>query len=244
MVFDLLLIALAITLDPLPLMAFALVVASARGVRTGLAFIAGWLACFVAVIALVLTLTGGQPPEPRSPPSTVNLAAKLVIGVSLIVYGVRRHRRPVHHRTPSGTTTEVPHRHPGRTDPPDPVSAKSRGGPSSFLRDRLDRGAIWPAAGLAVLLQPWGLVAGGAVTVVDADASHPMTWLVLCAFCVLATASLLTAELYVVLHPASAQRRLLGLRTWMGGDAQQAIVFGSVVIGLWLTGKGIYELAG
>ncbi|MGW6731436.1 GAP family protein [Streptomyces sp. NPDC055013] len=63
-VVDLLLIALAITLDPLPLMAFVLVVASGRGVRTGLAFIAGRMACFVAVIALVLTPTGGQPPRP------------------------------------------------------------------------------------------------------------------------------------------------------------------------------------
>lgn len=246
MVLDLLLLALAITLDPLPLMAFVLVVASARGVRTGLAFISGWVACFVAVIALVLTLTGGQPPEPRSPPSTANLAAKLVIGVSLIGYGLRRHRRAVHHRMPSGNTTEAPHHHSDRTDSSEPVSSPSpsRGGPSSFLRDRLDRGAIWPAAGLAVLLQPWGLVAGGAVTVVDADASHPTTWLVLFAYCVLATASLLAAELYVVLHPASAQRRLLGLRTWMGDHAQRAIVFGSVVIGLWLTGKSVYELAG
>ena len=49
MVLDLLLIALGITLDPLPLMAFVLVVASVRGVWKGLAFILGWLACFVGV---------------------------------------------------------------------------------------------------------------------------------------------------------------------------------------------------
>lgn len=61
MVIDLLLIALAITLDPLPIMAFVLVVASDRGVWKGLAFILAWLACLVAVIALVLALTGGQP---------------------------------------------------------------------------------------------------------------------------------------------------------------------------------------
>jgi hypothetical protein len=230
MVVDLLLIALAITLDPLPVMAFVLVVASVRGVRTGLAFISGWTVCFVAVIALVLTLTGGQPPEPRSPPSTVNLAIKVVIGVALIVYGVHRHRRPAHHE-PSRAIASSSH-------------AKSSQGGSSSLNARIERGAIWPAAGLAILLQPWGLVAAGAVTVVDADGSHPATWLVLVAFCVLATASLLAAELYMILKPASARRRLHELRSWMQSHAERAIVFGSIVIGLWLAGKSIYELAG
>lgn len=70
MVLDLLLIALAITVDPLPIMAFVLVVSSARGVWKGLAFILAWLACLVAVIAIVLTVTDGQPrhraPRPAS----------------------------------------------------------------------------------------------------------------------------------------------------------------------------------
>lgn len=225
MVFDLLLIALAITLDPLPLMAFVLVVASVRGVRTGLAFIAGWMACLIAVIALVLTLTGGQPPAPRSSPSMANLVIKVVIGVALVVYGLHRHRRPVHHG-PSDAVTPPPK------------------GKSSFLTSRIDRGALWPAAGLAILLQPWGLVAAGAVTVVEADGSDPTTWLVLVAYCVIATATLLTAELYVVFKPASAQRRLRELRAWMQGHAEQAIVYGSVVVGLLLAGRSAYELAG
>ncbi|MFI9547627.1 hypothetical protein ACIHAR_27490 [Streptomyces sp. NPDC052016] len=35
------------------------------------------------------------------------------------------------------------------------------------------------------------------------------------AFCVLATATLLAAELYMVCARAQAQRRLLDMRTWM-----------------------------
>ena len=226
MVFDLLLIALAITLDPLPLMAFVLVVASVRGVRTGLAFISGWMTCFVAVIALVLAVTGGQPPEPRSPPSTANLAIKAAIGVSLVAYGIHRHRKGGHH---------------GRSHSATPAP---KGRSSTFLTSRIDRGALWPAAGLAILLQPWGLVAAGAVTVVEADGSDPTTWLVLTAYCVVATATLLAAELYVVFKPASAQHRLRELRSWMQGHAEQAIVYGSVVVGLLLAGKSAYELSG
>ena len=225
MVFDLLLIALAITLDPLPLMAFVLVVASVRGARTGLAFISGWLTCLVAVIALVLTVTGGQPPQPKSPPSTASLAIKVAIGVSLVAYGIHRRRRAVHH-DPSGTGT-----------------SPSKGRSSAFLTSRLDRGALWPAAGLAILLQPWGLVAAGAMTVVEADGSDPTTWLVLVAYCIIATATLLAAELYAVFKPASALRRLRELRSWMQGHAEQAIVYGSVVVGLLLAGKSAYALA-
>ena len=243
MVVDLLLIALAITLDPLPLMAFVLVVASVKGVRTGLAFISGWMVCFVAVIALVMTLTGGQPPDPRSPPSTANLVIKVVIGVALIGYGLYRRRRRVHRGPSGGNAAEVPPDHPERADAADATAARPRSKSSSFLTSRMDRGAIWPAAGLAILLQPWGLVAAGAVTVVDADGSDPVTWLVLTAFCVIATASLLTAELYVVLKPESARRRLHELRAWMQGHTEPAIVYGSIVIGLLLAVKSAYELA-
>ncbi|MFF3501696.1 GAP family protein [Streptomyces sp. NPDC003247] len=273
MVFDLLLIALAITLDPLPVMAFVLVVASARGVWKGLAFILGWLACFVAVIALVLSLTGGQPPPPRSPPSTAALVAKLVIGLSLVLYAAYRRRRSARERTPGGVTPAAPQPHspgpdpsgpdpsgpnpsgphspgpnpsgatPSGPDPSGPVASSHRGA-SSSLGGHMDRGSVGAAAGLAVLLQPWGLVAAGALTVVEADTSHLSTWLALFSFCVLATASLLAAELYVVLAPARAGRRLLGMRTWMERHQEQAIVVGSLVIGLWLVGKSLYELTG
>ncbi|MER5916046.1 GAP family protein [Streptomyces sp. NPDC001982] len=60
---------------------------SAQGVWKGLAFILGWLACLVAVLAIVLALTGGHPSAPKSAPSTAVLAAKLLIGVSLVFYG-------------------------------------------------------------------------------------------------------------------------------------------------------------
>lgn len=241
MVLDLLLIALAIMLDPLPLMAFVLVVASARGVWKGLSFILGWLACFVAVLALVLTLTGGRPPELRSSPSTVALVVKLVAGLALVLYGVHRRRRLVRDRQASGAGATVAHHQPAGPEPAASVTPSRSG---SSLGARMDRGSVGAAAGVAVLLQPWGLVAAGAATVVEADTSHLSTWLVLFSFCLISTATLLAAELYVVLAPEAAQRRLLGLRTWMEGHEQQAIVVGCLVIGLYLTGKSIYQLTG
>ncbi|GHI09151.1 hypothetical protein AQI88_12920 [Streptomyces cellostaticus] len=218
MVLDLLLIALAITLDPLPLMAFVLVVASKRGVWKGLVFILSWLACLVVVIALVLTLTGGQPPSPRAPASTAVLAVKLAIGVSFVVYGEYRRRQLVAAR------------------------ARGRGPEPPSLTSEADRSSVWASAGLAVLLQPWGMVAAGATTVVSADLSHSTTWLVLFAFCLLSSATLVAVELYVVLAPTQAKARLLRLRAWMKAHQQQAIVIICLVLGFWLTGKSIYQL--
>ncbi|MEV0411356.1 GAP family protein [Streptomyces sp. NPDC050448] len=230
MVLDLMLIALAITLDPLPLMAFALVVSSSRGVWKGLAFILAWLACFVAVIAAVLALTDGEPLPPRSPPGVVGLAAKLAIGLGLVFYGLHRRRLMRAGEAPAGA--DAPRGPDVQEDPADEVAAG------------LDESSVWASAGLAVLVQPWGMVAAGATTVLEANTSNPATYMALFGFCLLATASLLAAELYLVFAPEVAQARLLRLRGWLKGHAQQAIVVLCLALGLWLTGKSIYQLTG
>ncbi|AYN38290.1 GAP family protein [Streptomyces dangxiongensis] len=240
MVPDLLLIALAIALDPLPVMSFVLVLGSARGVWKGLVFILSWLACLVVVIVLVLAVTGGQPPAPRSPPSTAVLAAKLLIGVLLIVYGGHRHRRAIAAARDRGAGPG-----PGTGGGTDPGVARADGQASSArLTERTDRITAWAAAGLAVLLQPWGLVAAGATTVLEADTSHLSAWFVLFCFCLLATAGLLAVELYVVFSPVRAKVRLLRLRAWLAGHQEQALVTICLVLGCWLMGKSIYQLTG
>ncbi|MFD0151018.1 GAP family protein [Streptomyces sp. NPDC055721] len=236
MILDLFLIGLAIALYPLPVMAFVLVVSAPRGVYKGLAFILAWLACLVAVIAMVLLFTGGQPPAPRSPPSIAGLAATLVIGLSLIVYSEHRRRRS--RRTTSVSTS---------------VSASasetaSRGkrpkGSGRSLTSRMDQATGWSAAGLAVLLQPWGMVSAAAATVVKADLSQVSSFLALFGFCVLATAGLLAMELYMVFAPEKAQLSLVSLRGWLERHKDPAIILICLVLGLWLVGRSLYQLTG
>ncbi|MGI5402326.1 GAP family protein [Streptomyces sp. CA-135486] len=212
MTLDLILIGLAITLEPFPVMAFILVLSAEKGVRKGLAFLLAWLACLVLVIACVLLFTGGTPPKARSAPSTGSLAAKLAIGVGLIGYGVHRRRR-----------ADRPRRDPAGQAKPHEVSP-------------------WTAAGLAVLLQPWGLVAAGAATVMKADLSHAASWLTLMLYCLLATSSLLAMELYATFRPVAARAKLASLRTWMTDHQDQAVVTLSLVMGFWLAGRSIYQL--
>ncbi|MFD3650340.1 GAP family protein [Streptomyces cyaneofuscatus] len=212
MVLDLVVIGTAITLGPLHNSAFILLLFSRRGVRQGLAFLLSWLANLVTVIAVVVLLTGGQPPERHSAPSTAAIVAKLVIGLAMVLYGAYRHRRP-----------PLPH------------------GPPRWT-SRIDNASPVTAAGLAWLLQPWGLVAAGAATVVAADLSTLTDWLALAGYCLLATLSLIVMELYVVWAPRVANAQLNALRSGLGRHQEQLVVMLSVVVGLWLTARSIYQL--
>ncbi|POX57155.1 hypothetical protein C3489_00025 [Streptomyces sp. Ru71] len=220
MVLDLVFIGLAIAVFPLSVTAFVLVLSARGGTWKGLAFIIAWLACFVAVLIAVLLTTGGKPPAPKSPPSTASSAVKLAIGVGLIGYGWYRHRA----RRRAGPRT----------------GAKSS---SSGLMARLDRSSVWTAAGLGPLLQPWGLVAAGAATVIGADMSSTSSYLVLAGYCLLATSGLLAMELYSAFSPDAARVRLGRLRTWLESHQEQALVAVALVAGLFLVGRSIQQLA-
>ena len=90
MVLDLVLIGLAIALDPLPLMAFAVVLPSRRGVIKGAAFLFGWLASLAIVVAVTVLATGGNPPKPNTAPSLASLAVRIAIGTVLVVIAIRQ----------------------------------------------------------------------------------------------------------------------------------------------------------
>lgn len=212
MVIDLLVIGAAITLGPLHNSAFILLLSSRRGVRQGLAFLLSWLANLVVVVACVVLLTGGQPPTRHGTSSTAAIAAKLAIGLCLVVYGARRRRRPPR-----------PH------------------GPPRWTA-RIDNASAATAAGLAWVLQPWAMVAAGAATAVDADLSTLADWLALTGYCLLATLSLIVMEMYTVWAPTAANARLDALRSWLEHHQEQLIVTLALLLGLWLMAHGIYEL--
>jgi Sap, sulfolipid-1-addressing protein len=211
-VLDLLLIGLGITLEPFPLIAFLLILSSEKGTWKGLAYVLGWLACLVVVIAAVVLLTGGKPPAPATAPSTAVLAIKLALGVVLILYAVRQERR-------RGRPRKTP-----------------------AWMARLDRFSAWSAAGLAAFLQPWALVAAGAATVSQAKLSNAGEYLILLLFCVLATSSYLYLELSAAFRPAAAAALIQKLRTWLDTHQDQVIIVISLLLGFWLAGKSLYLL--
>jgi Sap, sulfolipid-1-addressing protein len=211
-VLDLLLIGLGIALEPFPLTAFILVLSADKGTWKGLAFILGWLACLVAVIAAVFLATGNSPPKPQTVPSTAVTAVKLALGLVLILVAVRNWRRM------------------GRPRKPPTWMA------------RLDRLSLWAIAGLAAFLQPWTLVAAGAATIAQAKLATAGSYLALVLFCLLATASFLYLQLYATVAPAAARTRLDRMRTWLDSHQDQVIIAICLLLGFWLAGKSIYLL--
>jgi Sap, sulfolipid-1-addressing protein len=209
-VLDLILIGLAVTLEPIPITVFILLLGAERGAMKGLAFIVGWLASLVAVIAATLLLTGGNAPKPSSAPSTALLAAKLALGVVLILIGLRQRSRAGRPRKPP------------------------------TWMSRLDHLSGWAAVGLGVFLQPWTLVGAGAATVAQLHVSSIESYALLVGFCLLSTASLLAMELFAVFSPEASRRRLDALRTWIDTHRDQAIVVLSLILGFWLLGNNLY----
>ena len=212
MVLDLVIIGLVIALLPLTVVAFILILGARQGLWKGLAFIAGWMACLVAVIAVVVLVTGGKPPAPRTAPTTAALVVKALLGALLIWVGLRQRKR-----------MGRPRKEPG-------------------WMARLDHLSPWAAAGLGVFLQPWSLVAAGAATVVQASLSTAGDWLALVVFCLLATSSFLVMELYAAFAPAAAAVRFDQIHKLINTHQDQAIVVGALAVGAWLLGHSLYAI--
>src|ERR1700760_936168 len=205
MVLDLLLIGLAIALDPLPLTAFIVILPSQRGVRKGAAFVFGWLVSLAIVVAVTVLATGNNPPKSNTAPSLAALAVKIAIGVVLVTIAVRHIRsrgRPKKPKKPPKWQTHV------------------------------DSMSPWFALVLAPTLQPWVLIGAGAATVVEAKLSSWESFLALGLYCVLASSSYLTMEIYAVVRPAQSQALLVRCKTWVDSHIDQAIIIGSLFIGL------------
>ena len=210
---SLILIGLAIALDPLPLTAFMVILPSKRGVRKGAAFVFGWLVSLAIVVTVTVLATGNNPPKPNTVPSLASRAVKIAIGVVLLVIAIRRRRRMGQPKKPK--------------KPPK-------------WQATVDTMTPWFALALAPLLQPWGLIAAGAATVVEAKLSSVASYLALIFFCVLASASYLAIEIYAGFKPDQARALLTRFRSWIDSHTDQAIILGSFILGFWLIANSMY----
>jgi Sap, sulfolipid-1-addressing protein len=213
LVLDLMLIGLAVALDPLPLTAFLVVLPSERGVRKGAAFMFGWLVSLAIVVTITVLATGNNPPKPATAPSLAALAVKIVLGLVLVRIAARHIR--------------------ARSKPKPPRKPPK-------WQAHVDSMSPWFALALAPTLQPWVLIGMGAATVVEAKLSSWQSFLALFLYCVLASSSYLAMEIYALVRPAQSQEILGRSRAWIDSHMDQAIIFGSLIIGFWLIADSIY----
>jgi hypothetical protein len=219
LILDLFLIGLVVTLEPIPLSAFMLLLAAERGLLKGLGFVLGWLGTLVVIVAVVVVITGGEPLIPKSSPSTAALVIKLAAGAVLVAIAGRRRSRLSHSSTAPPQEKKQP-RWMARIDQINPLAA----------------------AGLAFLLQPWVLIAAGITTIVEGKLDTPLEYLAVFGFAVWCSASYLVLETYAALRPEVVKDRLHALLDWINTHTDQAIVFLSLFLGLYLMGAAIYGL--
>ena len=213
MILNLVLIGLAVALDPLPLTAFLVVLPSTRGARKGAAFVFGWLVSLAIVVTVTVLATGNNPPKPSTAPSLAALAVKIALGAVLVWIAIRHIRAR------------------GRPKPPKK--------PPKW-QEHVDSMSTWFAMVLAPALQPWVLISAGAATVVEAKLSSWESYLALFLYCVLASSSYLAMEIYAVFRPGQSQALLGRARTWIDTHTDQVIIAGSLILGLWLIANSVY----
>ncbi len=213
MVLSLLLIGLAVALDPLPLTAFIVILPSKRGVRKGTAYLFGWLVSLAVVVTVTVVATGNNPPKPSTVPSLASLAVKIAIGAVLVLIAIRQRRRMGKPKKPK--------------KPPK-------------WQEHVDNMSPWFAMGLAPALQPWTLIAAGAATVVGAKLSSWESYLALFGFCILGSASYIAMEIHAGFRPDQSQAFLAKFRKWMETHTDQVIIIGCLLLGFWLIANSIY----
>ena len=212
---DLLVTAIAIAIEPLPLLTFILTLASKKGVRAGWAYLLGWTLSLVVVVGVAVGVTGGKGLRPKSNPGAATFAVDIVLGFALIALGLfYRHR----HR-----------------DRDRPATA-----PKLLARVE-SMGVVW-AALLGIFMQPWMLVAAGAVAILRADMSQGLSIAAVVLFCVLGSSVLLTLQLFAVFAPERASHRLARLRTWLETHRGAVITGIALVLGAYLLVRGVYGL--
>jgi hypothetical protein len=213
LVLNLMLIGLAVALDPLPLTAFLIVLPSERGTVKGAAFVFGWLVSLAIVVTVTVLAAGNNPPRPATVPSLAALAIKIALGLVLVRIAIRHIR--------------------ARGQPKPPKKPPR-------WQEHVDNMSPWFAMVLAPTLQPWVLIGAGAATVVEAKVSSWQSFLALVVYCLLASSSYLAMEVYAVARPAKSQALLARIRAWIDAHTDQGIIAGSLIIGFWLIASSIY----
>ena len=213
LVLNMMLIGVAVALDPLPLTPFLIVLPSKRGTIKGAAFVFGWLVSLAAVVTITVLATGNNPPKPATVPSLASLAIKIALGLVLVRIAIRHIR--------------------SRGQPKPPKKPPK-------WQEHVDNMSPWFAMVLAPTLQPWVLIGAGAATVVQAKLDSWQSFLALFLYCVVASSSYLAMEIYAVVRPTESQALLARFRAWIDAHTDQGIIIGSLLIGLWLIANSIY----
>ena len=210
----LLLLALALAVQPWSVLAAVLLVASEGGVAKAMAYVAGWVLALSAVAIATIALYPNKPKMASSSPwvSWVQIAAGVALGGWLLV----RSRRP--------------------------IVTKSQAQPKWM--GRLDSMSPAPAFVLGAFLPNYAIMVAAVGNVIQAGLPQAKAAFVMTLFIVVASAGVAAPLLLIVIRRDDAPAIHQRWRAWLlaHGQALVQVVIG--VVAVVLVAKGIVGLVG
>ena len=167
----LLIIGLATAVEPVQVLTFIAVLSSTHGIRSGWAFLAGWLMSLLTVAFLTWVAAArisqyASDMTQRRGVRKATLIVEVVVGLCLLLYALYRVRR-----------------HPG------PVHPSRVGAPGTTL-------TTTHAAVVGLLIPPWPLIIAGAVDVLRSDVGVAQSFIAMAVFVAASTSTIAAMQLW------------------------------------------------
>jgi hypothetical protein len=258
----LLLLALALAVQPWSVLAAVLLVTSEGGVAKAMAYVAGWVLALAAVAAVTIALYPETPKVASGSPWTswVQIAAGVVLGGWLLV----RARRPGATRPDEQPpdTRQMDTQPPGSPSPgSQPPSSQSPGSqprssqspgsqppssrppsPQPKWMVRLDSMSLLPAFVLGAFLPNYAVVVAAVGNVIQAGLSQARASDVLGLFILVASAGVAAPLLLLVFRQDDAPEIYQRWRAWLIANGQKLVTLVLAVVAVVLLAKGIVGL--
>ena len=205
----LLIIGLATAVEPVQVLTFIAVLSSTHGIRSGWAFLVGWLASLLTVSLLTWVAAAriskyASDVTQRRGVRQATLIVEVAVGFCLLLYALYRVRR-----------------HPG------PVHPSRIGAPDATL-------TTTHAVVVGLLIPPWPLIIAGAVDVLRSEVGVAQSLIAMAVFVAAATSTIAAMQLWAIRSPKSSMDHLARVRAWMEPHSEHLVTIIAVLVGVWL----------
>ena len=210
-------LGLMASLSPATIVVFVLVLGTARARVNAVGFLFGWGFSLTVVFAASYAMASSGAVDRGSGRTSV-VILEIMLGIALVVFGVRMWRR----------------------GPTAPTSSSTWG--TQRLMGHMDSLTPFGAAVVGVLKQPWAITTAAAIVVVHKDDSLLVVAIAFALFTIASTATVGLMFLYYARYPGEAQAQLTALRDRVVAAGPAVGAVASMLVGGFLIVNALLDL--